>query len=97
MKNDLRHYTDLLNTVKTRIRQAQTRASLSANAEMILMYWDIGQMIHERQQKKGWGAGIIPRLAKETGNWTGVISSPSSLWMAGQKVESCNQKSYNRS
>ena len=68
MKNDLQHYTDLLNTVKTRIRQAQTRASLSANAEMILMYWDIGRMIHERQQKKGWGAGIIPRLAKDIRN-----------------------------
>ena len=65
MKNDLQHYADLLDTIKARIRQAQTRASLSANAEMILMYWDIGRMIHERQQKKGWGAGIIPRLAKD--------------------------------
>jgi predicted nuclease of restriction endonuclease-like (RecB) superfamily len=68
MKNDAQHYADLLNTIKARIRQAQTKASLSANAEMILMYWDIGRMIHERQQKKGWGAGVIPRLAKDIRN-----------------------------
>ena len=68
MKNDLQHYADLLNTIKARIRQAQIKASLSANAEMILLYWDIGRMIHERQQKKGWGAGIIPRLAKDIRN-----------------------------
>ena len=65
MKNEVKHYADLLNTIKARIRQAQIKASLSANAEMILMYWDIGWMIHERQQEKGWGAGIIPRLAKD--------------------------------
>ncbi len=65
MKIDVSRYGDLLNTVKARIRQAQIKASLSANAEMILMYWDIGRMIHERQQERGWGAGIIPRLAKD--------------------------------
>ncbi len=68
MKNDVKHYADLLNTIKARIRQTQIKASLSANAEMILMYWDIRRMIHERQQKKGWGAGIIPRLAKDIRN-----------------------------
>jgi len=68
MKNDLLHYADLLNTIKARIRQAQIKASLSANAEMILMYWDVGRMIHERQQKEGWGARIIPRLAKDIRN-----------------------------
>jgi len=68
MKNEVQHYPDLLNTIKARIRQAQIKASLSANAEMILLYWDIGRMIHERQQKKGWGAGIIPRLAKDIRN-----------------------------
>lgn len=68
MKNDVQHYADLLNTIKARIRQAQIRASLSANTEMILMYWDIGRMIHKRQHEKGWGAGIIPRLAKDIRN-----------------------------
>jgi len=65
---ELTFYADLFSEIKTRIRQAQVKATLSANAEMILMYWDIGRMIQERQEKKGWGAGVIPRLAKDIRN-----------------------------
>lgn len=68
MISDLVFYGGLLAGVKTRIRQAQTRAALSANAEMIAMYWDIGRMLHQRQQEKGWGAGVIPRLAADLKN-----------------------------
>jgi predicted nuclease of restriction endonuclease-like (RecB) superfamily len=58
-------YGNLLSDIKTRIRQAQVKATLSANAEMIAMYWDVGRMIYERQQHEGWGTGVIPRLAKD--------------------------------
>ena len=68
MNSDLVFYSGLLTEIKDRISQAQARASLSANMEMILMYWDIGRMIHQRQQMEGWGAGIIPRLAKDIRN-----------------------------
>ena len=68
MNSDLIFYNSLLNEIKNRIRQAQLRAAISANAEMILMYWDIGRMIHQRQQMEGWGAGIIPRLARDIRN-----------------------------
>jgi predicted nuclease of restriction endonuclease-like (RecB) superfamily len=61
-------YATLLSDIKTRIRLAQVKATLSANAEMIKMYWDIGRMIHKRQQQEGWGAGIIPRLSKDLHN-----------------------------
>lgn len=68
MTTPLFHYTDLLASVKQRIRQGQTRAVMAANAEMINMYWDVGRMIHERQQLEGWGAGVIPRLARDIRN-----------------------------
>jgi len=68
MNSDLVFYRGLLNEIKDRIRQAQIRATVSPNAEMILMYWDIGRMIHQRQQMEGWGAGIIPRLARDIRN-----------------------------
>ncbi|HCL57540.1 MAG TPA: hypothetical protein DHW82_11105 [Spirochaetia bacterium] len=32
------------------------------------MYWDIGEMIYLRQQKEGWGAGVIPKLAHDLKN-----------------------------
>lgn len=66
--SDLVFYGGLLAEIKDRIRQAQTRAALSANAEMIAMYWDIGRMIHKRQRAEGWGAGVIPRLAGDLKN-----------------------------
>jgi len=61
-------YRGLLSDIKTRVRQAQHRAALSANAEMILMYWDVGRMIAARQKEEGWGAGVIPRLAADLKN-----------------------------
>ena len=61
MCSDLVFYGERLIEIKDRIRQGQTWAALSANAEMIAMYWDIGRMIHQRQKEKGWGTGIIPQ------------------------------------
>ncbi|TAN44680.1 MAG: DUF1016 domain-containing protein [Nitrospirae bacterium] len=68
MKKELIQYTELLTQIKDRIRQAQVKATLSANAEMILMYWDVGRMINKRQQEEGWGSAVIPRLAKDIRN-----------------------------
>ena len=61
-------FSNLLKQIKARIQQAQTRAVLSANAEMVQLYWDIGRMIDTRQAREGWGAGVIPRLALELRN-----------------------------
>jgi predicted nuclease of restriction endonuclease-like (RecB) superfamily len=61
-------YPALLDGIKQRIRTAQVRAALSANAQLIALYWDIGRAIHERQQQEGWGAGVIPRLARDLHN-----------------------------
>ncbi len=67
-KTELTLYRDLLADIKVRVRQAQHRAALSANAEMLRMYWDIGRMIAARQEREGWGAGVIPRLAVDLKN-----------------------------
>jgi len=61
-------FADLLKEVKTRIQQAQTRAILAVNAELVRLYWDIGRLIDQRQKREGWGAGVIPRLARELRN-----------------------------
>ncbi|MGD9161838.1 MAG: DUF1016 N-terminal domain-containing protein [Desulfobacteraceae bacterium] len=68
MNFEVTFYSQLLGDIKKRIRQAQIRASLSANTEMINMYWDIGRIIHKKQKEKGWGAGVIPRLAVDLKN-----------------------------
>lgn len=60
-----RDYASLLADIKQRIRTAQVRAAFSANAELIRLYWDIGRAIAQQQQRKGWGSGVIPRLAHD--------------------------------
>ena len=61
-------YKDLLTSIKRRIKEAQIKASLSVNSEMILMYYDIGRIILEKQNVEGWGAGVIPKLSKDISN-----------------------------
>jgi len=69
MKTDLAgHYPALLTDIKQRIRTAQTRAMLAVNAELIRLYWEIGQMLDARQRVEGWGAAVIPYLARDIRN-----------------------------
>ncbi len=66
--NDLTQYSGLLIEIKTRIQTAQTRAVLAVNAELIGLYWQIGQLLDARQAEEGWGSGVIPRLALDIRN-----------------------------
>lgn len=61
-------YAALLADIKQRVQQAQVRAMLSVNAELIRLYWEIGQTINLRQQQEGWGTAVIPRLARDLHN-----------------------------
>lgn len=58
-------YPAFLESLKSRVQQAQTRAMLSVNRELIQLYWDIGRLIVERQEREGWGKGIVDRLAAD--------------------------------
>jgi len=58
-------YAEFLADLKERIRRARVKAALSANRELILLYWEIGRMILERQKKEGWGSKVIDRLAQD--------------------------------
>lgn len=58
-------YEEFLRDLKTRIRQAQLRAALAVNRELIVLYWQIGRDILERQKKAGWGTKVIDRLADD--------------------------------
>ena len=42
---------------------ARLKAGLSANRELLALYWDIGRLILDRQRREGWGAKVIDRLA----------------------------------
>ncbi|TWI75645.1 putative nuclease of restriction endonuclease-like (RecB) superfamily [Desulfobotulus alkaliphilus] len=56
-------YANFLKQVKHRVKTERLKAVLSANVAQILMYWDIGRDILEKQEQSGWGARIIDRLS----------------------------------
>lgn len=58
-------YFALLSKLKADIKSSQIRASLSANRELVLLYWRIGNAILERQKQESWGTKVIDRLAKD--------------------------------
>jgi predicted nuclease of restriction endonuclease-like (RecB) superfamily len=55
-------YAETLREIKRRIGEERLRVVMSANSAMVLLYWDIGRMILERQRTEGWGAKVIDRL-----------------------------------
>ena len=64
----MNNYPALLKEIKDRIRRAQIKATMSANAEMLLMYRDVGRIIDEQRSAAGWGAKVIQRLAQDIRN-----------------------------
>jgi predicted nuclease of restriction endonuclease-like (RecB) superfamily len=56
-------YARLLSQVKARVLAAQYAALKAVNQELIALYWDVGQMIGERQQGKTWGKAVVTNLA----------------------------------
>jgi len=58
-------YGSLLDALKQRIATERVRIVLAANSAMVLLYWDIGRTILERQRKEGWGTKVIDRLSAD--------------------------------
>ena len=58
-------YGATLKAIKQRVQQVRVHAVLAANSAMVLLYWDVGRLILERQTREGWGAKVIDRLARD--------------------------------
>lgn len=63
-----KEYTETLVILKKQIQETQIKATLSANKELIKLYWSIGKTITDKQSTSRWGAGIIDQLAKDLQN-----------------------------
>ncbi len=56
-------YSTFIKYIKDTIAKARVKTVLSANASMIMLYWEIGNAILERQANEGWGAKVIDRIS----------------------------------
>ena len=58
-------YRDWLRDLKQQIKTGQIKAALSVNSHLIMLYWDLGRQIVEKQEKTQWGSGFIDQLSKD--------------------------------
>lgn len=58
-------YRTFLEDMRTRIDAARLQAARAVNHELVLLYWDIGRAILEKQETYGWGDGVVERLSKD--------------------------------
>lgn len=58
-------YFKFIEDIKNEIKKRRISAIVSANSNMICMYWNIGRAVLEKQSQLGWGAKVIDRISKD--------------------------------
>ena len=59
------NYAEWIRSIKERVVAARLRALMVANTELLLLYWDIGKEILDKQAEFGWGAKIVSKVAED--------------------------------
>jgi predicted nuclease of restriction endonuclease-like (RecB) superfamily len=58
-------YQNWLKDFKTKIANTQIKAAIAINKELILLYFELGKMIAERQLQTNWGDNLIRQIAAD--------------------------------
>ena len=60
-----KEYQKWLKKIKSRIATSRVKTALSANQELIKLYWFLGSQIVEKQETTIWGSGFINKFSKD--------------------------------
>jgi predicted nuclease of restriction endonuclease-like (RecB) superfamily len=63
----LADYPTFLAALKDRVLHARTSAARAVNQELVLLYWDIGCRLVEKQRTAGWGDAVVEMVAADLG------------------------------
>jgi predicted nuclease of restriction endonuclease-like (RecB) superfamily len=79
-------YLAFLTELKGRITSARLNAARAVNRDLILLYWDIGRSIVQRQQTQGWGKAVVEMLSRDLRNAFPQMRgfSANNLWLMRQ-------------
>ena len=58
-------YFEWVNELKNKIQVTQLKASVAANRELTLLYWEFGKEIYIKQDELGWGKAVVESLAQD--------------------------------
>jgi len=83
MDKSIIEYGSFIKEIKELIYRRQYEAMKKVNAELIQLYWEIGEEIEYQQREKGWGKSIVEVLSKELQKeFPGVAGfSARNLWL----------------
>jgi len=79
-------YRQFIEALKGRIASARLSAARAVNRDLILLYWDIGRGIVEKQQTLGWGDSVVEMVSTDLRRaFPGMRGfSPDSVWRMRQ-------------
>lgn len=58
-------YYDWIKQLKQKFQQAQIKAAVQVNSELLKFYWELGADIVEKQEKVGWGSKFLNQLSSD--------------------------------
>ncbi|MFH1743306.1 MAG: PDDEXK nuclease domain-containing protein [bacterium] len=58
-------YRQFIEGLKARVTAARTSAARAVNRDLIMLYWDIGRAIVEKQQTLGWGESVVEMVSAD--------------------------------
>lgn len=78
----LPEYRQFIEELKGRVLAARVSAARAVNRDLILLYWDIGCGIVEKQQTLGWGDSIVEMVSADLQKaFSGAFGfSPQNVW-----------------
>jgi len=56
-------YLQWFRDLKLQIKNTQIKVAIVVNSELIMLYWDLGRQIVEKQENAKWGSRFIERLS----------------------------------
>jgi predicted nuclease of restriction endonuclease-like (RecB) superfamily len=79
-------YRKFIEQLKARVLSARLSAARAVNRDVILLYWDIGRGIVEKQQTLGWGDAVVEIVAADLRQAFPEIRgfSPANVWRMRQ-------------
>lgn len=80
------NYLTTLEDIKKRVKSSQIKAHFTVNKELIILYWQIGNIILERQEQFSWGTSIINNLSRDLKNEFGTIKGFSARNLRDMKI-----------
>jgi hypothetical protein len=58
-------YRQFIEDLKARVTAARISAARAVNRDLVLLYWDIGRTIVEKQQTLGWGDSVVEMISAD--------------------------------